>query len=78
MYARCCCETHIAGSPPTVFGCLALCQKETVSSVLRGLQPQGLVSFSFSQLTNELAFIAPLLLQFLATAANVDLSESGT
>ena len=58
--------------------CLALCQKETVSSVLCGFQPQGLVSFSFSQLTNELAFIAPLLLQFLATAANVDLSESGT
>ena len=52
--------------------CVALCQKKEMSSVLRALQPQELISFSFHQLVDEWANIAPLLLKVLATAANVD------
>ena len=57
--------------------CLALCRKKPVPSVLRGIQPQELVS-SFRQLVDEWTATAPLLLQFLSTAANVDLSESSS
>ena len=58
--------------------CVALCQKKQMSSVLRGLQPQDLVSFSFSHIIDEWATIAPLFLKFLATAANVNPSDPGS
>lgn len=58
--------------------CVALCRKKLVSSVLRGLQPHELVSFSFSQLIEEWASTAPLFLQFLTTAANVNPSHPGS
>ena len=43
-----------------------------MSSILRALQPQKLITFTFSQLVDEWASIAPLLLKVLATVANVD------
>jgi len=58
--------------------CIALCQKKQISSVLRGLQPQELVSFSFGRIIDEWATTAPLFLKFLATAANVNPSDPGS
>ena len=52
--------------------CVALCQKKQMSSILRALQPQELITFTFSQLVDEWASIVPLLLKVLATVANVD------
>ena len=54
--------------------CGALCQKKPVSSILRGLKPHELVSFSFSRHIDEWATVAPLLLKLLATVASVNLS----
>ena len=52
--------------------CVALCWKKQMSSVLRVLQPQDLIKFSFGQLVDEWASIAPLLLKVLATVAHVE------
>ncbi len=51
--------------------CTVLCQRKNFCSVLRGLKPEELLSFSFDRLAEEWAQTAPLLLQFLATVANV-------
>lgn len=57
--------------------CMVLCQRKNCCSVLRGLKPSELLTFSFDRLAEEWAQqTAPLLLQFLATVANVSLSPS--
>ncbi len=58
--------------------CTTLCQKKAFRSILRGLKPSELVSFSFDQLAKEWSCTAPLLFQFLTTVANVPLSKSNT
>lgn len=51
--------------------CVALCQKKNFRSILRGISPEDLHSFSFDKLASEWSSFAPLLLQFLSTVANV-------
>ena len=55
--------------------CTRLCQKKDFCSVLQGLKPQELAVFTFDKLVHKWRSVAPLLLQFLATVANVSLQE---
>ena len=55
----------------------ALCRKKDFSSILRGLSPKELLSFSFDRLAEEWKANAPLLIRCLTVAANVTPSESG-
>lgn len=58
--------------------CTSLCQKKDFSSILRGVKPHELISFTFEKLVREWSSVAPLLLRFLATVANVSLLDEQT
>ncbi len=57
--------------------CTSLCQKD-YCSVLRGVKPHELISFTFEKLVREWGSVAPLLLRFLTTVANVTLLDEQT